>query len=375
MSMSFGSQQKKGSSSSTTNPWGPTIPALTDLVNQLGNYSQTNVGPTSAQSNAFSQLEANAAQGNPNTANIQNLANDQFNAQSRSGQVEDAYGTLQSQIGDTAAGKYLDVNENPYLQKVMQTTGDDIFNRIGSQFAAAGRNITGNAAGQQAAARGIEAGLAPTLFNQYNTERQNQMGAANSLFQGGTGAAQTEQGLDQNALATRQGGIATGQAALDAQNYAPNTILNLEQQMKNMPAQDLASYVQLLGSIAGLGGQATGTSKQSGTSFGVGANDVLGGIGAIAGALPLLSDERMKEDKVQIGTLANGTPIYRFKYKKEVDPSQRTQIGVMAQDVEQDSPEAVSEVGGVKFVDVDAATDDAARKMRRKKDGGGRAYS
>lgn len=375
MSMSFGKQEKKGSSTSTTNPWEPTIPALTDLVGRLGNYSQTNVGPTSAQSDAFSQLESNANQGNPYEGDIKQLSADLFGANSRSGQVEDAYKKLTDQLGDTAAGKNLDINENPYLQKVMQGMSDDIFNRIGGQFAAAGRNITGNAAGQQAVARGITAGEAPTLFNQYNTERQNQMNAAGQLFQGGTGAAQTEQGLDTSALNTRGQGIAASQAALDAQNYAPNTILNLEQQMKNMPAQDLASYVQLLGSIAGLGGQATGTSKQSGTSFGMGANDVLGGIGAIAGAIPLLSDERMKEDKVQIGTLANGTPIYRFKYKKEVDPSQRTQIGVMAQDVEQDNPEAVSEVGGVKFVDVDAATDDAARKMRRKKDGGGRAYS
>ncbi len=373
MSLSFGSQQKKGSSNSTTNPWGPTIPALTDLVSRLGNYSQTNVGSTDAQNNAFSQLEENAKQGNPYEGEIKQLSADLFGADSRSGQVEDAYKKLTDQLGDTASGKNLDVNENPYLQKMLQNNSDDIFNRIGAQFAGAGRDITGNASGLQAVGRGISAGNMPTLFNQYNTERQNQMNAAKDLYQGGVGSAQTEQGLDQNALTTRGQGIAASQAALDAQNYAPNTILNLEQQMKNMPAQDLASYVQLLGSIAGLGGQATGTSKQSSTSMGAGASDVLGGIGAM---LPLLlSDERAKEDKEEIGKLANGTPIYRFRYKKEIDPSQRPQIGVMAQDVEKDNPDAVMEYGGVKFVDVDEATDEAARKMRKQKNGGGRAYS
>lgn len=361
MSLSFGKQEQKGSSNSKSNPWEPTIPALTDLVSRLGNYSQTNVGPTSAQSDAFAQLEQNASQGNPYEGQIGQLASDLFGADSRSGQVEEAYGDLSRRLGGIADGQNLDVNENPYLQEMLQNTSDNIFNRIGGQFAAAGRDITGNTAGLKAAGKGISEGTLPTLFNQYNLERSNQMNAANQLFQGGTGAAQTEQNMDQSALATRGGGIAASQAALDAQNYGPNTILNLEEQLKNMPAQDLALYTQLLGSIAGLGGQVAGTSKQSGTSMGIGAN--------------LLSDERMKEDKEQIGTLANGTPIYRFRYKG--DPDHRMQMGVMAQDIEKDDPDAVVDYGGIKFVDYDEATEESAEMMRKRKkmNGGGNAYT
>lgn len=377
MSMSFGSSKKKGTTDSKSNPWEPTIPALTDLVGRLGNYSQTNVGPTSAQTDAFAELKNNAALGNPYEDEIGQLAGDMFGAESRSGQVEEAYADLSRRLGGTADGENLDVSENPFLQKLLQQNGDDIFNRIGGQFSAAGRDITGNAAGLGAVGRGISAANTPTMFNQYNLERQNQMNAANTLFQGGTSSAQTEQTMDQNALATRGGGIAASQAALDAQNYGPNTILNLEQQMKNMPAEDLALYTQLIGSIAGLGGQVKGTSTEKGSNFGIGASNVFGGLGAMAG---LLSDERMKEGvdgedskPEQVGTLANGTPIYRYKYKGQQDGP--AHIGVMAQEVEDDNPNAIAEVGGVKFVDYDEATDDSARIMRRKKNGGGRAYS
>lgn len=364
MSLSFGSQKKKTSSNSVSNPWEPTQDELTDLTTRLGNYSQTNVGATADQQAAFDQLKANAAQGNPFSADINSLASNILSGnavQSRSGEAESALSDLQRRMGGIADGQNLDINENPYLQQLTQTMSDDIFNKIGAQFAGAGRDITGNAAGQQAVGRGITSGLAPTLFNQYNLERQNQANAANQLYGAGTGTAQLAQGLDQSALGTQLSGIDVANAALDAQNYGPNTILNLEEQLKDMPAEDLALYTQLIGSIAGLGGQVSSTGKSSGSSFGLGAN--------------LLSDERMKEDKEQIGTLANGTPIYRFRYKASVDPEQRMQIGVMAQDVEQVDPNAVTEFGGMKFVDVDEATDEAAAKMKRKKNGGGNAYA
>lgn len=364
MSMSFGSQKKKGSSSSVSNPWEPTQDPLKGIVGQLDSLAGTNVGPTSDQLAAFEQLKANAANGNADTENIQQLSADLFGSDSRAGQVESAYADLTRRLAPTADGANLDVNENPYLQEMLQNTADNIFNRIGGQFAASGRDITGNAAGLKAAGKGISEGTLPTLFNQHNLERQNQMNAANTLFQGGTGAAQLEQGLDDAALGNRFQGIAVSQAARDAENYGPNTILNLEEQMKDMPAEDLAVFTQLLGSIAGLGGQVQGTSKSSGSSFGLGAN--------------LLSDERMKEGPdggkpEKVGELANGTPIYRYRYKG--DPDKRVQIGVMAQDIEKQDPDAVSEYGGLKFVDVDQATDEAAQKVRKKKNGGGNAYA
>ncbi len=65
-----------------------------------------------------------------------------------------------------------------------------------------------------------------------------------------------------------------------------------------------------------------------------------------------MSDERTKENKQVVGELDNGLPIYKFNYKGD----NKTQIGVMAQDVEKDNPSAVKEIGGIKMVDYNKAT-------------------
>lgn len=61
----------------------------------------------------------------------------------------------------------------------------------------------------------------------------------------------------------------------------------------------------------------------------------------------LLSDIRAKEDIEPVGELYDGTNIYKYRYKG--DPVER--IGVMAQEVEQTNPDAVTEVDGWKTVD------------------------
>ena len=361
MSLSFGSSKKKTSSSQEADPWDPTIQPLTDLVGQIGEYSG-NVGPTADQSAAFSELKNNAAQGNPFTGQIGQLANDLFGAQSQSGTVNDAYTRIQDQLGGVAAGNNLDVNENPYLQKMLQNVGDDIQNRISGMFAGAGRDITGNAQGQKALGKGISEGTLPTLFNQYNLERQNQSAAAKTLFGAGKDTGTTVQGLDSANFLDRLRGIEAGNAALDAGNYGANTTLALEQQLKQLPIEDLGRIEALLGPIAQLGGQQSGQSTTKGSSMGVGISNLFGGLGSLLG-----SDEDIKEgvdggEPEKVGELADGTPIFKYRYKQ--DPQGTPRIGVMAQDVEKDHPEAVTDVGGTKMVNYDLATREAARKQR-----------
>lgn len=72
------------------------------------------------------------------------------------------------------------------------------------------------------------------------------------------------------------------------------------------------------------------------------------------------SDERLKENITQVGETNDGQPIYRYNYKG--DP--RTQIGLLAQEVEKDHPEAVGESDGYKTVDYKKATDDSVRHNR-----------
>lgn len=362
MSLSFGSSKKSTKTSQQQDPWEPTIGPLEDLISQIGDYSG-NVGATQGQQDAFSQLMTNAGEGNPFAGQIQNLAGDLFTGvDSRSGTVDDAYARLQDQLGGIAAGDNLDVNENPYLQTMLQQNADNIMSRINQQFAGAGRDLSGR--NQQAVARGVSEGTIPTLFNQYNLERQNQANAANQLFGAGTNAAQAAQGLDLAALNNRLQGVGAADAYTAARDYGPNTMLALEQQMKQLPIEDLGRIEALLGPIAQLGMQASGKSTSKGTSAGLGISNLFGGLGAL-----LSSDERAKEGidgpqskPEQVGELADGTPIYRYKYKG--DPTQATHIGVMAQEIEGSHPDAVA-MGpdGMRRVDYAAATEDSAQLM------------
>lgn len=114
---------------------------------------------------------------------------------------------------------------------------------------------------------------------------------------------------------------------------------------------------QFYGNIAmGLGAGAGGTSTTTAPGpdpF----SQILGGVGAI-GSIYSGSDERMKENIEPVGKLKDGQTVYRFNYKG--DP--KTQIGLIAQEVEGTHPEAVAkDRSGLRFVDYKEATDDAAQ--------------
>lgn len=64
-------------------------------------------------------------------------------------------------------------------------------------------------------------------------------------------------------------------------------------------------------------------------------------------ALSAFSDKRVKKDIKKVGKTDDGLPIFTYKYKGQ----DRTQMGVMAQDVEKKKPGAVHSVGGIKMVD------------------------
>jgi hypothetical protein len=70
----------------------------------------------------------------------------------------------------------------------------------------------------------------------------------------------------------------------------------------------------------------------------------LGGAGLMALAF---SDKRLKTDIRKVGKTEEGTNIYLYRFKG--DP--KTQMGVMAQELEKTKPEAVYDVNGIKMVD------------------------
>lgn len=274
MSLSIGgkktNQTTNQTTSSQTNPWGPAIPGLEDFLGKLGAAA-----PGSALSpgttNAIGQLESTAAGGNPWTGQIKNLTDAMFAAPSQSGTVTDAYKTLQDQLTPYANGSQLDVSKNPQLQQLMQTVGDDARNRVNSQFAGAGRDLSSGHT--QALTRGVTQATAPIMYDAGNQAIARQMDASKTLFGAGSSTGQEVQGLDNAALQTRAGGVGTGNAALSAQNWGPQQMIQLEQLLKTLPIEQLGSIAPYLFQIAGLGGQSkgTGTSKTNGTQFGMGA--------------------------------------------------------------------------------------------------------
>jgi hypothetical protein len=93
------------------------------------------------------------------------------------------------------------------------------------------------------------------------------------------------------------------------------------------------------------------------------ASDIALGTGTASGSTTttaqpggFFSDERLKENIKAVGKTFDGQTIHSYNYKG--DP--RTQIGLIAQEVQKHHPEAVGLAAGYKTVDYDKATEDAA---------------
>lgn len=235
-----------------------------------------------------------------------------------------------------------------------------------------------------------------------NIQGANTMGGLGTSL-AGIGSAYGGLGSQYGSLANTLGGIGAQQGSLGS--LYGNLGLNTNQFLNSSNAQlfgmgttqqqtqqaDLnALYQQWLaqqgypfqtlgwqaGIYAPLGAGMGGTSTTSGTqmpafnpfSSMLGAGTALGsaallapagtfaGWGSALAALPLLSDERAKENIEPVGKTFGGDMIYRFNYKGE----QTKQLGLLAQEIEEKNPSAVShDDRGMKYVDYEQATNDS----------------
>jgi hypothetical protein len=349
-----GTSTQQQQQTSTTSPYAPAQGTLDSILGQL-NTQVPNSNLTSTETGALDTLKSNAQAGNPYAGAIGNAATSLLNgggAQTNDGPISNNLTNYQGLLSPYASGSM--VGNNPALKAQLDQISSDVSGDVNGQFAAAGRD--GSAYNQQALARGIAQGEAPVIADQYNQDVQNQLNAANSLY----GAGNTTYGLlnqnQQTANANQQAGVDVGSAALDANNYGANQLLAEEAQRRGIP---LSSLTTLLGSVSPVA-QAFGTnnSTSNGSSTESGAQQfgqIAGGIGGLLKFIP--SDRRLKEDIRQVGTLFDGTPVYRYRYKS----SPAFQIGLIAQDVEQRTPGAVTEIGGLKAVDYHKATQQSAQ--------------
>ncbi len=275
-----GTSQTTQQTSQKTEPWAPAKPALTGILDKL-NPLISNSGLSSTATGALDTMQANVAQGNPYSPQINDFVKNLLSgggASNQSGAVSSGFNDFKSRLTPYASGSM--VGNNPALQAQLDTIMSDVGNSINSQFAAAGRDMSG--ANQQAYGRGVAQGIAPVLANQYNQDVSNQLNAANMLYQGGNTTAGLLSGMNQQGLSNQLQGVTSSQDALAADNYAASKTLDIERLRQAIPAEQLGLLAQIGIPIAQLGGTstgtATGTNQMSGAQqFGL----ISGGLGGI----------------------------------------------------------------------------------------------
>lgn len=238
-----------------------------------------------------------------NAGNLQNLSN------SLSGMLPG----LQSQVmdpthlqggfnyaNDVLSGHYLG-QDNPYLNQMVQQTGQNVGNQVNATFSAAGR--TGGGANQQLLTKGLADSENALRYQNYSNERNNQTQAAALL-----------PGLQQ------------------AQTSGINSLLGAYQTAGQLPyygAQTLSGLGSLFGGYS---------NTRAENPSGGGGGDIMNLIGSLGSAAILASDRRLKKNIVKLGEASDGLGIYEWEYN--FDPSNTRCRGVMADEVEKLRPHA-----------------------------------
>ena len=132
------------------NPYAPAQPALNQIISEAGNLYNQGVGAAGYVA--------------PTTQTTQGIA-----------QQEVMAGAANQQLADTLAGNYL----NPFLSPMLQGSANQIATAVNSEFSGAGRT-PGSMMNQQQILSGITQEALPLAFDQYERERQRQLGIASA---------------------------------------------------------------------------------------------------------------------------------------------------------------------------------------------------
>lgn len=254
--------------------------------------------------------------------------------------------------------------QSPHTQQVVDSTSAWFNNQNQQQQ----QNLLGLAA-KQGALGGDRLGVAQANLASQQTLSQAPViaGLYNQGYTQALSTAQQQQANQANAAyALGNFGVAGQNAALtgaNAQVGAGNLLYGNEQQrlaalydqFRTAQAFPYQQTQWLAGVGSGLGSQMGGTSSTSSPEPNQWGQ--IAGLGLTAASM-FLSDRDAKTDIHKIGSTNDGQPIYKYRYKGQPG----YQIGLIAQEVEKSHPEAVhAGVDGMRFVDIDAATEDAER--------------
>jgi hypothetical protein len=344
---------QKTSSSNTYTPDPQAKAAYSDLISQAQGVAQTPYNPATQQQVAgLDPMQTSAFQG------IQNM---QGSYQPYLNSATNYANSAAGPVSSADISGYM----NPYQQKVIDATMAQMAqnNAIQQQQVQGNATAAGALGGDRmAVAQALTAGQQAMANNQTlanlntsNYQNAQQMALQDKARQGQAAYTMGSLGSEQQNLGLSGYSALAGAGA--AQQGQQQNVLNANtqnaQQQTMWPYQNTQWLASILGGLGPLmGGTSEGEQKTSQSS---GAGSWIGP--AISMAAMMFSDRRVKEDVHEIGKTNDGQPIYKFKYKG--DP--RTQIGLMAQDVEKKHPESVGSLGGIKTVDYDTATKDAEK--------------
>lgn len=298
-----------GSKSTTTqkaDPWKPAQPYLKEGMVDAGNLYD--VGGFQVNPYAGDMV-----------ANADPLQTQAYNA--AAGLSGTAAGNIGAATG--ALNAMLDPNQqSSAFQQTLQNTLNGIMPQINGSFAGSG--MTGSGLHAQNLAKGVSAGIADAVNNNWQQGQNRALNAANSM------AGMNSAMFGANDYLNQYGTQAQGQN----QNEINAQVL-YDQQSQSAEANAIKDYMSLM---SGMGGQ-FGTSSSTQSSGG-GLMSVLG-LGLQAAPLFMPSDRRIKENIKRVGQTDDGLPIYTYTYKG----GNTYHMGVMAQDVAEVKPEAVGKLG------------------------------
>lgn len=263
-------------------------------------------------------------------------------------------------LDQTMSGKYLDVDANPYFQKALaagfrpQTEQfmQEVLPQLDGRFEGSGRYGGGAHAGMTERAfdslnRAQAEAAVKAASGAYDTERSRMLSAA-TLFPQVQGAEYR----DIEAMGQAGAGWdRQNQALIDADIARYNYDSNKDWNYTNRYLASLnAGYPggEMNGTVRGSAMPATNPTADT-------FNAIFGGAGLGLKALGTFfpSDRHLKEDIRPVGALNDGQTVYSYRFKG--DP--RTQIGLLAQEVERVRPEAVARhPSGMRMVDYRRAT-------------------
>ena len=148
--MSFGGGSSGGGTQQRVDPYAPAQPALNQIIGEAGNL--------------YNQGVAASGYVAPTTQTTQGIAQQELMANAAN-----------TQLSNTLAGNYL----NPFLSPMLQGSANSIATAVNSEFSGAGRT-PGSAMNQQQILSGITQEALPYAFDQYDKERQRQLGIASA---------------------------------------------------------------------------------------------------------------------------------------------------------------------------------------------------